>query len=88
MKAERKITIVKDIPVTDYVLEIIAEFNKGYRRITLYAIGDNVCKLANVVSSVKNRIGEGVRIAGWKIGSKRRMGERHTFLEITLEYGV
>ncbi len=88
VKAERKITIVKGIPVTDYVLEIIAEFNKGYRRIALYAVGDNICKLANIVSLIKDRIGDGVRIVDWRIGSKRRMGERYTFLEITLEYGV
>ncbi len=88
VKAKKKITIVKDVPVTDYVLEIIAEFNKGYTRITLYAVGDNICKLANVVSAIKDRIGDGVRIVDWRIGSKRRMGERYTFLEITLEYGV
>ncbi len=80
--------IIRNLPVEDYVLEIIAEFHRGSTSLTLYAVGRDICKLADVVAELGQRMGEGFRISGWNIGSKKIKGERQSFLEITLEYVV
>ncbi len=78
--------VVRKGSVIDYIYRVVELVNKGHSTLTLYAMGDNICKMVDVVSMLPSYLPGAVRITGWKIGSRKVMGERKSFLEITLSY--
>ncbi len=83
----KRITVKKGEPIVDYVLEAIKELNVGPGAVEFYAEGRNICLLADVVVELRDRMGEGFRITGWEIKSRRVKGtdKRRTTLLLRLE---
>ncbi|MEB3774003.1 MAG: hypothetical protein GSR86_03640 [Desulfurococcales archaeon] len=72
--------------VDEYVLRIIVEFNRGVRRVRLKAFNDNICKLADVYASLKERLGDSVSIVEGRTGARRDRGRRKIYMDILVEY--
>jgi len=81
-----KITIGRRGNTMEYTLQVIVDFNRGMERIGLIAYGRDVCKLADVVASLKERFGPSVRIVAWEIDNRRVRGRRESYLYVELEY--
>jgi DNA-binding protein len=85
-KRKLRITIGNRASVTDYMYEIIHTLNRNPEPITLVAIGENICKLADIVARLRDEMPGDIEIISWDISSKRVKGERKTQLEIEIRY--
>ncbi len=81
-----KIVIRPGRSVADYALEVIVTLRQVAPRVGLIAYGQGICRLADVVAAVKDRLGDDVRIVGWEIDNRRTRGRRESFLYVELEY--
>jgi len=81
-----RITVSRARSIVDYALEVSVMLRQASPRVGLIAYGDNVCRLADVVSAVKSRMGDDVRIVSWDVNSRKVKGKREPFLYVELEY--
>lgn len=81
-----KITVGRRGNVMEYVLQIIVDFNRGMDRIGLIAYGRDVCKLADVVAGIRERLGDSIHIVAWEIDNRKVRGRRESYLYVELEY--
>ncbi|MCE4625090.1 MAG: hypothetical protein F7C35_04420 [Desulfurococcales archaeon] len=86
MVNEHRLTIGEQGSRRDYVYEVVDLVNHGIDRIKLIAVGDNICKLVDVVAELEHMLPGNVTVKGWKIDSRRVKGERKTVLELVIEY--
>ena len=70
----------------EYVLGLIVEFNRGVRRAVLTAYNDNICRLVEVYSMLRDRLGDSIYIVKGTTGTRRDRGRRRLYLEIVVEY--
>ncbi|MCE4602895.1 MAG: hypothetical protein F7C08_00250 [Desulfurococcales archaeon] len=83
---EAKILVGSRGSVEEYVLQLIVEFNRGVNKVVLTAFNDNMCKLADIYASLKERLGDRVSIESGSTGTRRERGRRRLYLEITVIY--
>lgn len=81
-----KITIGRRGTALEYALQVIVDFNRGMERVGLIAYGREICKLADVVANLRERLGPSVRIVGWEIDNRKVRGRRESYLYVELEY--
>ena len=72
--------------VEDYIYELVELFTRGANRVVLYAVGENECKLVDIVARLSDYLPGRIRIASAEIGSRRVRGERKSYIQIELEY--
>ena len=84
MSAESRRLVIGPGSSVDYAYLIVEAASKGARRLRLYAVGENICKLVDAISALPDLYPGRVSVVGWNIGSRKIKGERKSFLELEI----
>ncbi len=82
MEGRSRITVTEQGTAEDYALKAILEFNRGYKQVELYAVGDDICKLVDALLIIRERMGEALKIDSADIGAVRPRGRGTSYLSV------
>jgi len=81
---EKIINITRNKSVGDYVLDIIADFNRGFEIIVLKGFGKEISKAIDVYNSLVDRLKDGIVLESVSTGSEMRDRRRISYILIRI----
>ncbi|MEM0373212.1 MAG: DNA-binding protein [Sulfolobaceae archaeon] len=81
---EKVINITKNKSVGDYVLDVIAEFNRGFETIILKGFGKEISKTVDVYNSLVDRLKDGIVLENVSTGSEIKDRRRISYILIRI----
>ncbi len=86
----KDIVVVRDRPVSDYVLDIIVRFNSGADEIELVGRGNYISKAVAVYNALRDRLEETLKLLEVEIGSEERGRSRRRvpYIKFRLTQGL
>ena len=86
----RDVVVVRDGPVSDYVLKVIVLFNSGSDEVELIGRGTYISKAVAVFNALRDKLEETLRIIDVEIGSdvKGKSNRRVPYIKFRLTQGL
>ena len=71
--------------MNDYLISAALLFNQGINKVVLVGRGNNISKAVALYNTLKDRMGEAIRLKDVRIGSEEVKGKIISFIEIEVE---
>jgi DNA-binding protein Alba len=86
----RDVVVVRDRPVSDYVLNVIMLFNSGSEEVELVGRGMYISKAVAVFNALRDRLEETLKVIDVEIGSevRGRSHRRVPYIKFRLTQGL
>ncbi len=72
-------------PLNDYLISAALLFNQGASKVVLVGKGNNISKAVALYNTLKDRMGEAIKLRDVRIGSEEVKGKIVSFIEIEVE---
>jgi len=72
-------------PLSDYLISAALLFNQGVNKVVLVGRGNNISKAVALYNTLKDRMGEAIKLRDVRIGSEEIKGKVVSYIEIEVE---